>query len=440
MRYLKKYLVIWLGLNLVWLLGAENWLFSQPVFPSLQRRVLKNGLPLIYQQDSSSPLTVLILIVKGGRQVEPRGKAGLGYLTTRLTLEIPDQNKVRRLMTQASQLTFSTLPDYNLIRLASLSPHFEETLKLITGLMTKPLFSGLRIKRIKKNMLRSKKRLADQSSSLAREEAQAVLFGSTGYGASSFGSETTLENISKKDIENYYKTFFTAANMVAVVISDQSLESLLPVLEKQLGKFPRGESVDLTPLTFPPLEKKEKSLPRESQELLLYLAYRLPPLTQKTTALSLLLDNLLGKGVASRLWKLREYKKLAYNIQSEIHLYQSGGILEVILETSPEKKETAWQALEKEIDLLLSQPVSEAEWAMTKAYTKAWLLRQCQEKNNRATYLAAFEAAGLGAEFLEELLTYLDRLNLNDFNKFIQAVLAPANRFRLEIGPLSSPD
>ncbi|RLE04705.1 MAG: peptidase M16 [Candidatus Aminicenantes bacterium] len=440
MRSLKKHLALWLGLNLSWLIGTGNWLAAQSFFPPLQRRVLKNGLPLIYQQDSSSPLTILILTIKGGRRGEPQGKAGLGYLTTRLSLEITDQNKLRQLMTQASQLTFSTLPDYNLIRLASLSPHFAETLKLIINLMRKPLFSGLRINRIKKSMLRSKKRLSDQASNLAREEAHAFLFGSTGYGTSSFGSEKTLKNISKKDIEKYYKSFFTAANMVAVVISDKDLGSLLPLLEEQLGKFPPGKPLELTPLTFPPLEEQEKKLTRKSQELLLYLAYRLPPLTPKITAFSLLLDNLLGKGVASRLWKLREYEKLAYDIQSEVHLYQAGGILEIYLETSPKKRDIAWQSLEREIDHLLKQPLSEAELAMTKAYTKASLLRQCQEKNSRATYLATFEATGLGAEFLEELLIYFDELNLGDFNAFIQKVLSPGNRFRLEIGPLPSSD
>jgi|Deesub1362A_J573_1020465.scaffolds.fasta_scaffold00213_21 predicted Zn-dependent peptidase len=434
----KLPLTLFLGLSLNLFLGASNFQQTKSIFPPLQREILKNGLPIIYQHDSSSPLTVLLLIIKGGRRVEPEGKSGLGYLTTRLALEIPDQSKVRQLMTQASQLTFSTFPDYNLIRLASLSPHFVDTLKLMSSIMVKPLFSGIRIKRIKKNMLRSKKRIQDKAQNLARQKAQVLLFGSSGYGASSYGSEKSLDNINKKDIENYYKTYFTAANMLAVVISDKDLASLIPQLEEHMGKFPAGTPASYSTLTFPTLEKEEKKVDRESKEFLLYLAYRLPPLNQKTCALSLLLNHLLGKGVSSRLWKLREYEKLAYNIQSEVHLYQEGGLLEVVLETSPEKREAAWKALEREMNLLITHPVDESEWSMTKAYTKASLLRQCQEKNTRATYLATFETTGLGAEFLEDIFDYIDQLTLNDFDQYIQEILSPTNRIVIKIGPQSS--
>lgn len=408
---------------------------GKPIFPPLVHHVLKNGLPLIYQHDSSSPITVLLLTIKGGQRVEPAEKSGLAYLVTRLSLEIPDQSKVRQLMVQASQLTFSTFPDFNQIRLACLTPHFEETLSLLSKIMTRPLFSGLRINRIKKNMISSKSRIHDKAHLLARKEAHSLLFGSTPYGNSSYGSEKSLEKITKKDIENYYHAFFNAAHMKAVVISDENLATLLPKLEKYLGEFPPGKSTSYPSLSFPHPDEREKKINRESKEILLYLAYPLPPLNPEVYACSLLLDHLLGKGVFSRLWKLREIKRLAYNLQSELLYYQQGGILEVVMETSPNKREAALKALNQELEYLINQSLNEEELAMTKVYTKTSLLRECQKKNVRAEYLAAFEVNGLGADFLEKLFTLIDQITLSDFNQFISEILSPGNQIKIVIGP-----
>jgi len=413
---------------------------EKPIFPPLSRAVLKNGLPLLYQHDPSTPITVLLLTIKGGQRVEPAEKSGLAYLVTRLSLEIPDQSKVRQLMVQASQLTFSTFPDYNQIRLACLTPHFEETLSILSKIMTKPLFSGLRINRIKKNMTSAGKRILDQARLYARQEAHTLLFGATPYGNSSYGFEKTINKITKKDIEEYYHNYFNAAQMVALVISDENLSTIQPKLEKHLGKFPPGKPASYPSLNFPVPEEREIKINRQSKEILLYLAYPLPPLNPQVYTSSLLLDHLLGKGVLSRLWKLREIQRLAYNLQSEILYYQQGGILELVVETSPPKRETALKALNQEIEYLVNQPLSEEELAMTKAYTKASLLRQCQEKNTRAAYLAAFEVKGLGANFLENLFKLIEQISLEEFTQFVSEILSPANQIKIEIGPSLSPE
>ena len=77
---------------------------------------------------------------------------------------------------------------------------------------------------------------------------------------------------------------------------------------------------------------------------------------------------------------------------------------------------------------------------MTKAYTKASLLRQCQEKNTRAAYLAAFEVKGLGANFLENLFKLIEQISLDEFTQFVSEILSPANQIKIEIGPSLSPE
>jgi len=85
-----------------------------PVYPSqeeslakmqIKKKTLENGLSLIYQKDTSSSITVIQILIRGGQSAEPENKQGLAYLTTRLALEIPDQIITQDLMSQASQVS-----------------------------------------------------------------------------------------------------------------------------------------------------------------------------------------------------------------------------------------------------------------------------------------------------------------------------------------------
>jgi predicted Zn-dependent peptidase len=88
------------------------------------RKTLANGLTLVYQKDTGSPLTVLSLLIKGGQAAEPEGSAGLAFLTTRLLLEIPDSQSARGLMRQSSTAGMTCRGDFSLINLECLSANF----------------------------------------------------------------------------------------------------------------------------------------------------------------------------------------------------------------------------------------------------------------------------------------------------------------------------
>ena len=61
-------------------------------------RTLENGSVFIYQQDPASAVSVLGIVIGGGRAAEPEGKDGLANLVTRLALEIPLKPETATLM------------------------------------------------------------------------------------------------------------------------------------------------------------------------------------------------------------------------------------------------------------------------------------------------------------------------------------------------------
>ncbi len=400
-----------------------------------EKKILENGSSLIYQQDKSSSITVLQILINGGKGAETQEKAGLAYLTTQLALEIPDAGKVQELMSQASLVHMAGREDYSLINISCLSENLEATLKVISQIVLKPLFSGIRIDRAKQRMNDQRKIDEDDAVRVGHNAAIEALFAKTGYALSVLGSQETIKAIKKKDIEDFHQNYFRAGNMVAVVISDLDKEPVFEILNKHLMNLPSGKPPERGPIAASPAAEKKIFIEKDTEQFYIALSFPLPKVSAKNFTLALIVENLLGKGVNSRLWHLRSEEKLAYNVNCNATQMRDGGILESYLETGKEKKEIALQALKKTLNNLFENGVTEEELLVTKTNLKASLLRNNETKEERSRSIGFLEALGLGYEFLNRLFEEIDAVSLEEMNTFIKDILKPERGVEIIVGP-----
>lgn len=400
-----------------------------------KNKIQSNGLMLILEKDESSAITVLQILIRGGIKAEPEGKRGLSYLTTRLAVEIPDQGKVRALMNLASRISMSTEGDYTLIKVVSLSESLEETLKIMAKIMTDPLFSGLRINLLKEQMLNQKKTEEDNPLNVAHNAHLEALLAGKGYGGSHFGSEDSLKEIKKKDLVNFYKNYFKAGNMVAAASSNLDEKELLEICTKYLEGFPEGT---------PPQEKSESSVKKEAKKIFIEkdtkqsvvsVAFPLPKLTARNYARAIMLENLLGKGVGSKLWPLRSKERLAYNVDARATQMKEGGIIEAYLETDHAREKMAMEALKKNLNELFEGGMTEKELETTKTQAKASFLRNNETKEARTFNLTFLEGLGLGYEFFNNFFKEIEAITLEEINAYIKDVLNPEKGMEVIVGP-----
>jgi len=396
---------------------------------------LENSLNYIYQKDVSSAVTVVQVLIRGGKRDEPKGKEGLAYLTTRLTIAIPDQRKVQALMDQATRLTMDCKSDYTFINISCLSENLDDSLETMTKIMLDPLFSGLKIDGIKKQMNRRRESSEDDSIQMAHDACFGIFFKDTPYGSSIFGTEDSVKAIKKKDIDNFYKSHFVARNMFIVVTSDLEEEEISKLVTKYFKKFPQGNLSEPTPLTFNPPTEKTHSLERDTEQTFASYVYPLPSINSRNLILAYMLENLLGKGFNSRLWPLRQKKKLAYLVNSRANQLREGGFMEAYLETENSKKETAMDALNKVLLDLYERGVSEEELRVTKTNSKANFLRNNETKDIRSITIAYYEALGVGYDFINRYFSEIDRTSLEEFNTYIKEVLNPEKSISITVGP-----
>ena len=411
--------------------GQETAALSTPV----EAKILENGLMLICQQDTSSAITVVQILIKGGYRDDPEGKQGLAYLTTRLSLEIPDDKKAQDMMSQASRIYMMCYGDFSIINVTSLSENLDEALKITSHIIRSPLFSALRIDWIKNQMEYRKKAQEDDAINVGHTAALEKFFSGTSYGGSVLGNEKSLKALKKKDIKGFYESHFKAENMIIASISDLEEDTLSQIIEGHFAHLPQGKAPEVTPISGSTPKDREVSIEKDTQQYFLSVSYLLPQVTSQNYVLAYLTETLLGKGLNSRLWPLRSEEKLAYNVNSAATQMRDGGILEAYLETDKEKKEKALEALRRILKEVYESGIREEEFEVTKTYAKASFLRENETKTIRARNLATFEALGLGFEFFNRFSEKIDAVSLQEINTYIKEILDPAKSVEVVVGP-----
>ncbi len=404
-----------------------------------QKLLIDEHFPIVYQQDVSSQITIVQILVKGGKKWQPLGLSGIAYLTSRLALEPPDSGKVRTLLKLGSAFSWQVEGDFALMTVKCLSLHLEETLEIMTAILADPLFSSLRIVHLKEQMEFQQKGQLDDPAAAVSQAVTDAFFTVPGYGGSVFGTEDSLKRIKRKDVEDFYEKYFNRANMAVAVTTDLAADEIRRLMKSHFVKIPTGTPPpEVTAKTVVP-GKREIVIVREREQVLIAYAAPVPPLDRDNFVLAMLLEDLLAKGAGSRLWRLRAESKLAYTVDAQLNQMQDGGTLQVYLKTAQEKSQTALAALKEEMLLLFKGGISEEELQMTKIHTRADFLRRSETKESRALNLAFFEACGLGYRFLEDIFSALDAVTLRQMNRFIKQVLHPDRLLLVTAGPRSQP-
>lgn len=400
-----------------------------------ERTVLASGIPLVFQRDAASAVTVIALVAPGGRAAVPRGLDGLAALTTRLALEIPDEEKVRDLMAQATRTSFVCAEDFSAVVVECLSENLEEALKVTGKIVTSPLLSGLRVARAKELLSLYAREEADDPASAAHAAVLAGFFEGAGVGSALYGTGESLKAIDRKDVLAFYRSRFVRSSVFFVAVSDLEPGTVRGLLEKDFSGFADAASPAVPAAAPEPPADRDVRLDRDTERAFIGRAFPLPAPSAPDHALGIMLETAIGRGPGSRLWRLRDEDRLAYTVDARLTWTRGGGILEVFLETSADKAGRAEAALDGVLERLRSDGLAEGELEAAKAMAAAAHLRAVEGKAARVRLLAGFEVLGLGFGHVAGLENGLAAVTAEALDAYIKSVLAPGRAMRVFVGP-----
>lgn len=149
-----------------------------------------------------------------------------------------------------------------------------------------------------------------------------------------------------------------------------------------------------------------------------------------------LLDTILGGGMSSRLFQeVREKRGLAYSVYSYRALFADTGTFAIYAGTTPQNAETVIDIALSEVDSILTDGVTKAEFDRAKGHVRGSLVLSSEDPGSRMTRLGKQQLTTGEILSIDELIDRFDALTMDDVARVTDLVLGSRNFQVTVVGP-----
>jgi predicted Zn-dependent peptidase len=242
-----------------------------------------------------------------------------------------------------------------------------------------------------------------------------------------------------KALKELHGRAYHPPQLVVAASGNVQHDELLEVLERTgWTAMPRGESELLVPAGARIEQPSVRHVDREGTQTHLVMGTVGLRYTDPRRYALVMLSMLLGGGMSSRLFqRIREELGLAYSVYTFQQFYADTGMHGVYVATSPSTASAAHEAICEELAKVVADGLPESEIAMGKSQLKGQLTLSLESVSARMYRAAAVELYGEPYRTLDETLTLVEAVTVDDIRSVARDFFAPDKQTVLSLGPAS---
>jgi len=403
---------------------------------AIQKIVLPNGLTLLVKEDHRLPFVEFRAVFKGGVLAENAANNGTTMLLAKMLIKGTTTRSAEKIATEIESVGGS-IDSYGGnnsfgINTEVLSEDFATGLNLLADVILNPVFPADELEREKEIQIagiRSRKDELLKSASLAMRRA---MFGETGYGLDSLGSEDSAGKVSVADLKSFHQRLTTPNNCVLAIFGDVKTAEVKAAVENAFAGWKHsgtgGSPVSSSPKpqhtggTPGPLRVEET---RDKKQAVLVIGFPGTTLADDDRyALDLLQECCSDLG--SRLFlRIREQLGLAYYVGAQNFAGLVPGYFAFYTGTEPTKVAQVETELLKEAELLRTEGLTADELKRAKAKIIGQKKISRADLGNLASTSALDELYGLGWQRAELDDAKYEAVTLEQIKSAAQRYLKP---------------
>ena len=400
--------------------------------PALQSRRLANGLQVIVAEKHGVPAVSFAVLLASGASSDPSGLPGLAYITGDMLQEGTESRSSNQISEEfefmGTRLGINAGREQTSLSVSTLTREWPKALNLVGDLLMNSVFPESELARVKNETVMDLRRMQDDAASVAGREFSALMYGGQSpYGHSVYGTEASLEKITRDDLLGYFQSNFNPSVATLTVTGDVSLEEVMKLAESTFGSW---DVTSQTPVTGNGKAEDSAGIARDKTTIYLFDK---PGAAQSVIRAGILgqsrddpdyfplmvFDHLFGGQFTARLnMNLRQDKGYSYGYRSWIEWHKStstflvGGSVQTEV-TSPAVVET----LKEITEIIGSRPVEEAEFQAAKDALLQSYPSSFETPWQMLNQLSPIVQYGLSHEYLSTYPAKIDAVTLADVQR-----------------------
>lgn len=331
---------------------------------------LDNGLTVIHQYISATPVAVVDVWVRAGAIREPDEWSGMAHFLEHMifkgTERVPPGMFDQIVENWGGVTNAATSHDYAHFFITTAVPYLADTLPYLAELLLNAAIPDDEFIRERDVVLEEIRQAEDNPDWLGFQALVESIYPHHPYGRPVLGTESHLLKHSPAEMRCFHACHYQPENITVTIVGGVDRETALELVSRSFVEFaPRCNAPQLQTKIASPLteiRRQELCLPRLEQARLL-MGWTGPGLEELRSAYGLdLLSVLLAEGRCSRLVRqLREEEQLVHNVGSSFSLQQESSLFTISAWLEPQYLDVVEGLISDCLAQLHASPVSEAE-------------------------------------------------------------------------------
>jgi predicted Zn-dependent peptidase len=274
------------------------------------------------------------------------------------------------------------------------------------------------------------------------EALMALTFQAHPYRVPTIGWKSDLEKMSVAECRHFFDEYYAANNLVVSVAGDFETEALLDLLRRELGGLRRAEHIERNPTEEPEQTGERRAVVHfEVAGPIVAMAWHAPGTGHADADALDVASEILSSGRTSRLYRALVYDQpVALGAAGGFWELARAGIFFAYAQVRPgASADQAESLLQREIERLRSEPVTEAELAKAKRALEVGLIVGQGSSNALASRIAEEWIAFGRVRPLDERLGSIRAVSAADVQRVAETWLEPTGRSVVQVLPPAQP-
>ncbi|TAL17386.1 insulinase family protein [bacterium] len=397
------------------------------------KRILENGLEIVYLRSPSVPVIAIDLWVRSGSTSETKEEAGLAHVVEHMLFKGTKRRGPGVIAGEVEglggEINAYTSFDHTVYTLLLASRYAPQGLDILADAISASLFDQSELDMEKKVILEEIKRSRDIPQLLLSRNLFKLAYGSHPYGAPVIGNEETVSSFTSKDCRRFVGKWYTPCNMTLVAVGDLPEEKFFALAESAFRH--------LRPSPVCRRRRLPKKVSREGHrfeaenrpvcEVYFDLAFPIPGAGNEVIPAIDLLASILGQGESSR---LQEKVKLDLNLVASVgagtYTPSGPGLLYLTGVASPAKFTEAFEAICRELAQIKRSAPSLEELRKAKEGIEADFIFQRETVQGLAQKMGYFHVVHGSTAEEEKYLASIEAMDLDRLGAHASGYLNPA--------------
>ena len=378
---------------------------------------LKNGLTVLIQENHATPVVTVLTRVKTGYFQEPDTWTGIAHLLEHMffkgTEKRPDPNQMHEeARAYGGTLNAWTYYDSTGYHITLPSSYFEHALELQADGISNMRIDPTELAKEAEVVIQEGKRKKDNPGQLTQELLNGIAFEKHPLKRWRIGSEKGLRNLTRNDVLNFYKKYYTPQNLILTIVGDVHAKEALKSIQKYFGEISQTPIPQIVqePDTQPEPDQTEFRYQRRWADVhtsYVSMGFHAPKIFHEDMYALEMIAGILGTGQSSRLYQsLIQEKNIANRVDVELENFSDIGFFTLQLNLPAAQILNAQMTVIKELETLKHVPVTEDELEKIRNQIKTRYFLDQESTLGMAQKLSYFEQYGDH----KQLKTYLSKL------------------------------